>query len=296
MAARPTAGGVRRRDATDVVVDGLAYAEGLRWHRDRLWLSDMLRDVVLAVDEDRRVEQVFDAGEPSGLGFVDDDVIVVCRTDATLRRGRPGDPLAVLADLGGGGVVGVNDLLVDEGGRCYVGSLGKRYELGDEDRAWGADAPGRLLLVEPDGTWRPVADGLGCPNGMVLTPDGGTLVVAQTYGRCLTAFSRSDDGSLHERRDVARFTQGRPDGLALDHEGAYWVALGDRCARVDADGIVTEEVRAPGFRVIACALGGADRSTLFLAVCQMEMAGFLERRSVGQLRAIEVDVPGAGLP
>jgi sugar lactone lactonase YvrE len=130
----------------DVVLEDVSYAEGLRWHDDRLWFSDMLRDQVCTLDLRGRVEKIFEISEPSGLGFLPDGrVVIVCRGSGSLLVGEPGLGTATLSALTEQGVVGVNDLVTDHDGRSYVGSLGVKYQLGDEDRSWSGPAPGRLL-------------------------------------------------------------------------------------------------------------------------------------------------------
>jgi sugar lactone lactonase YvrE len=187
-------------------------------------------------------------------------------------------------------------MVTDEHGYSYVGSLGKRYEQGDEHRDWHDNAPGRVLLVGPDGEHKVVADRLACPNGMVITQDGTTLVVAETYTSRLIAFTRRPDGSLTERRTVAALDERMVDGLTMDSAGAYWVGTGDRFVRVDSSGAVVDTIDVPGFDCIACMLGSADRRTLFLAVCQMTMETFVRGESIGRILACRVDVPGCGLP
>jgi len=281
----------------DTVLTDIAYAEGLRWHDDRLWFSDMLRDQVCTLDLEGRVDTVFEVDEPSGLGFLSDGrVLVVCRGTGSVLIGEPGKGTATLSALTEQGVVGVNDMVTDLDGRSYVGSLGAQYQLGDEDRSWSGRAPGRLLCIEPDGEWAVAAQNLACPNGMVITPDGATLIVAETYRYQLTAFDRKPDGKLTNPRVHATVESGFPDGLALDAEGAVWVGAGGEFARVDSCGAVMQRVAVPGYRCISCALGGTDRRTLFLAVAQMTMEEFMRRESHGRIMALRVDAPGAGLP
>jgi sugar lactone lactonase YvrE len=239
----------------------------------------MLRDQVCTLDLQGRVEMVFEIDEPSGLGFLADGrVLVVCRGSGSLLVGKPGEGTTTLSALAEQGVVGVNDSVTDLDGRTYVGSLGAKYQLGDEDRSWSEPAPGKLLCIQPNGDWTVAAQDLASPNGMVITPDGAKLIVAETY------------------RFHAKVESGFPDGLALDADGAVWVGAGEEFARVDTRGAVVQRVPVPGWRCIACALGGTDRRTLFLAVAQMSMEEFLNRQSLGRILAVHVDSPGAGLP
>jgi sugar lactone lactonase YvrE len=283
------------RHQPELVVDGLKYPEGLRWHEGRLWFSDMLEDRVYSWDRSSGLCREFSLGEPSGLGFLPDGrVLIVGRSDAQVYGAYAGaEPVQYSAFSG---VVGINDMVTDTSGFSYVGALGKRYELGDEDRTWGDQSPGQLFLVRPDGECQLVASGLACPNGMVITPDGSTLVVAETYRSRLVAFRRAPDGSLSDRRVVATLDEDMADGLTSDAEGSFWVGAGSRFVRVDAGGRVVQAIEVPGYRCIACMLGGTERRTLYLAVCRMTMETFLQRQSVGQILEVETDVPGAGLP
>ena len=283
-----------RRSQPEVVSTDITYAEGLRWHDDRLWFSDMLRDQVRTLDLNGGIETVFDVGEPSGLGFLDDGrVLIVARRPGSLLVGTPGESPIELAALTAQGVVGVNDLVADSEGRSYIGSNGKPYELDDEYGDWSGAAPGVVLCVEPNGEWTVAARDLAVPNGMVITPDGHTFIVAETYRYRLTAFDRSDDGSLSNPRTLASVESGFPDGLALDADGAVWVGAGEEFARVDATGAIVQRVAVPEWRCIACALGGNNGNTLFLAVAKMTMEEFMRRESEGRILAIDVDVPAA---
>jgi sugar lactone lactonase YvrE len=280
---------------TELVVDGLKYPEGLRWHQDRLWFSDMLDDRVYSWNESSGLHPEFSIGEPSGLGFLPDGrVLVVGRSETQVFGAYPGAEPQQFTSFSG--IVGINDMVTDGSGLTYVGALGKRYELGDEDRIWDDDAPGQILLIRPDGEYQVVASGLACPNGMVITPDGSTLVVAETYRSRLVAFRRAPDGSLSDRQIVAALDEEMVDGLTSDAEGSSWVGAGKRFVKVDAGGHVVDTIEVPGYRCIACMLGGAERRTLYLAVCQMTMETFVQRQSVGRILACETAVPGAGLP
>ncbi len=285
----------RSVQVTELVVDGLKYPEGLRWHEDRLWFSDMLDDRVYSWNESTGLRTEFNIGEPSGLGFLPDGrVLIVGRSDTQVFSAQPGAKPVLHSSFSG--VIGINDMVTDTSGLSYVGTLGKRYELGDEDRSWGDDSPGQILLVRPDGDHQVVASGLACPNGMVISQDGSTLVLAETYRSRLLAYRRAVDGSLSEQRVVATLDEDMADGLTSDAEGSFWVGAGNRFVRVDAGGAVVSAIEVPGYRCIACMLGGAERRTLYLAVCQMTMETFAQGRSVGRILACGTEVPGAGLP
>src|SRR3954447_10203672 len=271
----------------EVVVAGLAYAEGLRWHDGALWFSDMLRHQVLRYTPTAGTSPIADVRAPSGIGFAPDGTAyVVSRDDETLIRFAPGPPETAV-DLAAIGMLRSNDMVVDRLGRTFIGCLGKQYETGDEDRACNDRAPGKLAFVDLSGTapfaGTIVTGGLGCPNGMVISESGDELFVAETYARRVLAYRIGADGALTDRRVVAGFDT-VVDGLARDGDD-LWVAAGPRFARVDPDGRTVDEVAAPsGMTAITCALGGTHDRTLFMAVAVVDMDEFVAGRSVSEIR------------
>jgi sugar lactone lactonase YvrE len=173
------------------------------------------------------------------------------------------------------------------------------HELGAERRA------GQTFRVAPDGSWESAADDLQSPNGHILTDDGRTLIVAESGGGCLTAFTVREDGTLTDRRTYAELTPARdgvqfapPDGICLDAEGAVWVAdpLGARVFRVLEGGEVTDTIDFTDVIPVACVLGGDDRRTLLMCVAADWKREALEGTRTGRIMATDVDVPGAGRP
>lgn len=273
-----------------MLLDGLAFPEGPRWHEGRLWFSDVLAGDVLAVDLDGSSEVIASVPAlPSGLGWLPDgDLLVVSVDDRRLLRRRDG-ALEVHADLAALASFGCNDLVVDGAGRAWVGA--------SDNAGIPRPSPSELLLVRPDGTASLAAADLAFPNGAVVTPDGGTLIVAETFGHRLTAFTIAADGSLHDRRTWADLGAALPDGICLDAEGAIWFADpgSNACVRVVEGGEERARIRT-GDPCFACALGGADRSTLFLLTSGG--TDYVRNRAErpGRISVAEVDVPGAGWP
>ena len=256
----------------DTVVDGLAFAEGLRWRDSQLWFSDMHAGEVHAWSPpgpgaprgtDRVIARV--SGSPSGLGWTPDgDLLVVSMNDRRLLRLHGADPDATpvaVADLSYYTPHPINDMIVDPQGRAFIGSFG--FDL----HGRGELQPSIVIRVDPDGSHTVAADGLLFPNGMVII-EGATLVVAETFGGRLTAFTIADDGSLHDRRAWALLPEGvSPDGICLDSRGAVWVASPTtrECVRVLEGGEVTDRVSSGERMSIACALGGEAGSDLYVA-------------------------------
>ena len=242
-----------------VLASGLAYGESPRWYGDRLWVSDMGTHELLTVDLNGTVEPVATvAGMPMGTGWLPDGTLLVvsCRDGRLLRR-EPDGSFARHADLGALSPYPWGDMVVDGRGNAYVGCLGFEFPGGEF-------APGILALVTPDGTVRQVADGLAFPNGIAVTPDNHTLVVAESYGAKLTAYDIAADGSLSGARVFADLPGAAPDGICLDADGAVWYAdvPNRRCVRVREGGEVLRTVEVDR-GCFACTLGGPDRRTTF---------------------------------
>lgn len=277
---------------TEVLLDGLVFPESPRWHDGRLWLSDMYTHKVMNVTPDGRVETVLDVPQqPSGLGWLPDGrLLVVSMHDRRLLRLDP-DGVKVAADLSDLAPSHCNDMVVDRLGRAYVGNFGFDFLAKEPERATV------LILATPDGATRVVADELRFPNGMAITPDGKTLIVGESYGRRLTAFTIADDGSLGKRRLWAQLDGATADGICLDAEGAVWVAspVSAEVLRVCEGGAVTHRIPV-ATQAIACMLGGDDRRTLFVLTAPLTRREKALPLRQGRIETVRVQVPGAGWP
>jgi sugar lactone lactonase YvrE len=277
---------------TTVLVDGLAFAEGPRWHDGRLWFSDQHAYRVMTADLNGNTEVVVEVpGRPSGLGWLPDGrLLIVSMTDRRLLRLDP-EGLTGVSDLSGLATYHCNDMVVDTRGRAYVGNFG--FDLFGEHTF----VPAEIVLVEPGGGARIVADNMAFPNGTVITPDGRTLIVAETWGQRLTAFDIESDGSLSNRRVWAEIAESTPDGICLDEENAIWFAtpLSGEVLRCREGGEVTHRIR-PKREAYACMLGGPDRRTLFICTTETMNPDEARERMAGSIETVRVDVPGAGLP
>jgi sugar lactone lactonase YvrE len=273
--------------------EGLSFGEGPRWHDGRLWVSDFYTHRVLAIADDGSAEAIVEVpNRPSGLGWLPDGrLLVVSMTDRRLLR-LDGATLVEHADLSEIAGGDCNDMVVDPSGRAYVGNFGYDFARG------GTPKSATLALVGPDGAVSPAATELQFPNGTVITPDGSTLVLGETFGRRLTAFDIAPDGSLSNRRVWADLGDVTPDGICLDESLGVWVAdpTNSQCVRVLEGGEVTDRIpTAQG--CFACMLGGADRRTLHLVTG--ELTSDVDRLTVerpGRIETMRVDVPGAGWP
>ena len=294
--------------AFTTLLDGLSFTECPRWREGRLYFTDRYTRSVLAVSVDGAVETYARTpGFPAGLGFLPDGRLLITsmRDHKILRRENDGS-IVEHADLTALAPGELNDMLVDHEGRAWVGNFG--FDL----FAGASACPTVLISVAPDGASTIAADGLVFPNGTVLTPDGRTLIVAETFANRLSAFTVSD-GLLTDHRiwaafgdppasaDVGRIIKEAdvvPDGICLDAEGAVWVAdvVKQRLIRVAEGGRILDELKTNGLCAFACMLGGDDGRTLFACAAPTfdETEAAAHHRS--SILMTRVAVPHAGLP
>ena len=302
----------------EILADGLFFPEGPRWRtagmlaaaaadsagEGRLFYSDILGKKVMSLGLDGSLEEIAEVpGMPSGLGWLPDGtLIVVSVMDGKLMAVRRGgleeiaDMMAVTGNL-------CNDMVVDAGGGAYIGSPAGGWDESKIPNPGNMQGFGSVVLVGQDGDRfesRIVADRVTCPNGACITPDGKTLIFAESIGFRLTAFDIAEDGSLVNRRPWADLGA-PPDGICMDEEGCLWVAL---CyfeyggpggyVRVREGGEIADRIDLEGYSAYACTLGGSEMRTLFL--CESKVLGQERFPGDGRIRAVDVDVPGSGSP
>jgi sugar lactone lactonase YvrE len=274
------------------LIDGLVVGESPRWHHGRLWFCNWGAQEIRAIDLDGNSEVVAKGPKPIGycIDFLPDGRLVVTGEDRLLRR-EPDGSFVTHADLGALGT-GWNEVTVDGRSNIYVNQVG--FSFGQEDFR-----PGTIALVTPEGHVRKVADNVMFPNGMVITPDNSTLIIAESWAHRLTAFDIADDGSLSNRRVWAEVDG---DGICLDAEGAIWcsgVSGGQpECLRVREGGKVLERIIHDA-ACFACMLGGADGKTLFMVNAEwrgVDKMGELFQSKTGKIETVRVAVPHAGRP
>jgi sugar lactone lactonase YvrE len=291
----------------DVLVNGGGFFEGPRWHEGRWWVSDFQRNALLAISPDGAEKLIAEvAGQSSGLGWLpDESLLIVSMKDHRLLRRTSDGVINEYANLAEYASSHLNDMVVSRDGHAYIGQFGFDIDSG------ALPAKTTLIKVSPDRSISVVADDLFFPNGMVITPDGATLVVGEALGGCYTAFTIGENGVLSNRRLWAELgpmpvlgefgatmaqLKATPDGCCLDAEGAIWAAdpINQRVVRVLEGGEITDSIAAPeGLYFWACMLGGEDGRTLLLSCAP----GFLDHgKGQGTLYTTRVRVPGAGLP
>ncbi len=274
------------------LMTGLRFGESPRWRDGRFWVSDWGAHEIIAVDLEGRSEVVVrEPSIPLCFDFLPDGRLVVVSGPRILCREFDGS-MTTHADLTALSKVGWNEIVVDGRGNAYVNAAG--FDL----MAGAKFAPGIIAVVTADGSARQVADGVAFPNGMAVTPDNSTLIVAESYGKKLTAFDIAADGGLSNRRVWADLGDGVPDGICLDAENAVWYAdvPNKRCVRVREGGEVLQTIHLDR-GCFACMLGGADRRTLLLVATEWRgPAGMTDGPRAGQVLTVKVSAPGVGWP
>ncbi|MFG1673656.1 SMP-30/gluconolactonase/LRE family protein [Micromonospora sp. NPDC049282] len=270
------------------LVEGLAFGESPRWFDGRLWLADWGAGEVLTVDAEGRTEVVVRVdGLPICFDRLPDGrLLVVAGRDGRLLRREPDGTLVPHADLAALAPYPWNEVVTDARGNAYANTIGF-------DFPGGTFAPGSVALVTPDGTARLVAGDLAFPNGMALTPDGRTLIVAESYAGQLTAFDVAADGALGARRVWAEVADSAPDGICLDASGAVWYGdVPNQCAvRVAEGGRVLDRIELDQ-GCFATALGGPDGRTLHMVTMRWDPGALAGGPRTGNVMTVRVPVPG----
>ena len=275
---------------------GLKFTESPRWHNGKLWFLDIHDKRIKTVDLTGSVATVLDLPFlPNGFGLAPEGSVVV--GDAFQRRiyRSTGASLQPLADISALTTFCLSDGIVDAKGRLYVGDIGYNFV----DPAAKPVETCVIVLVGPDGRASVVADKLFFPNGMVITPDGRTLIVGETLGHRLTAFDIQEDGSLNNRRVWAQLPSSvSPDGICLDAQGSVWCANPegeDSVVRVREGGEITDRIRVDT-HAYAVMLGGPERRHLFISTSASHDPAEIQRNPSASFQIVAVDVPGAGTP
>ena len=282
----------------DVLCSGFGLVESPRWHDGRLWFSDWTAGRIVAVDEHGTTEVVVEHRSlPLCFDFLPDGrLVLVSNQEGALLTGEADGTLTPYADLSAVSDLGCNDIVVDGRGFAFVNSPHFDFAAGPPS---GEVQPGRVGVVTPDGRVRVVAEDIAFPNGMAVTADGTTLVVADSYRHHLLGFTIGDDGSLTDRRIWADLSDHNPDGICLDADGAAWYADVPHqvCVRVAEGGEVLQIVALDrgGF---ACMLDEADPPHLYAVTAVWPGAAGLMTHTDwdGQVVRLPVEVPGAGWP
>ncbi len=286
------------RNNTNVLIDGLTFTEGPRWHQNKLYFSDFFTHKVLSVDLEGNLETVVETPhQPSGLGWLPDGTLLIVSMNDQKLLSFNNNNLDEVADLSKLASHYCNDMVVDKKGNAYIGNFGFDLHAGEQIK------PTNLILVRPGEEPVEVAENVLFPNGTVITSDDKTLIVGETFASRLTAFDISDDGSLANRRvwaDLRSIEEGYtpvPDGICLDAEGAIWVASPSTndVIRVKEGGTLLDKVEVDR-GAFACMLGGENGTTLFISTANDSQEDICLKEKSARIETVEVDVPRAGLP
>ncbi|MGO9410524.1 MAG: SMP-30/gluconolactonase/LRE family protein [Spirochaetia bacterium] len=277
----------------ETLMTGIAFGESPRWHEGRLWFSDWGAEKIIAVDLAGNSEVIARVQSfPFCIDWLPDGrLLIVHSRDRLLQRLELDGTLVTHADLGSLSHGAWNEIVVDGRGNAYVNGGGFDMMAGE------TFAPGIIALVAPDGSARQVAEGIAFPNGMIVTPDNSTLIVAESYASRLTAFDIAVDGSLLNRRVWANLPGDHPDGICLDTDGAVWSAdVGNKhCVRVREGGQVLQTIDLDR-GCFACMLGDSDRKTMFLIAREWYGMDIGKGMGTGQVLTVGAPAPGAGWP
>ena len=285
-------------NTTEILIDGLTFTEAPRWHEGRLYFSDFFTHQVLAVDIKGQLEKIVKTpNQPSGLGWLPDgSLLIVSMNDQKLLRFNNGE-LTEAADLSRLANHYCNDMVVDRNGNAYIGNFGFDLHGGESLK------PTNLILVRPEEDPCVVAENLFFPNGTVITPDGKTIILGETFSSCLTAFDINSDATLSNRRvwaDLSSIEEGYvpvPDGICLDAEGAIWVASPSTndVIRIEEGGSLLDKVEVE-MGAFACMFGGELGNTLFISTAKDSQEEICLKEKSARIETIEVSIPRAGLP
>jgi sugar lactone lactonase YvrE len=282
---------VAKSSELTVLIDQLVFPEGPRWREGKLWFSDMLASRVMSVDLEGRATVIAQSSTDwlSGLGWLPDGQLLVVGMQSRRVLRVVDSGVVEFADLSSVTSFFTNDMVMDSHGRAYVGEVGFDVHGGAPFKA------ASLVMVMPDGSYRVVDPDLSCPNGAVITPDGRTLIVAESLADRLTAYDIAPDGTLSKRRVWAQVEGLGPDGICLDADYCIWVASPMRglVRRVREGGQILEEF-ATAVMPLAPMLGGPDRRTLF--ICEGPRPEEALQAPKGRIEMRRVDSPGIGLP
>jgi sugar lactone lactonase YvrE len=270
-----------------VLLTDIVLGESVRWHDGRLWFSDWGRGQVIRLAGDTKEIVATVDGMPFCIDWLPDGRMISTNgTKQRLLRQEPDGSLVTHSDLTGiAGATPWNDIAADRRGYAFINNVGFDFPGGEPK-------PGLVAVVTPDGEARQVADGLMFPNGMTVTADDSTLVVAESYAGRLTAFDIQPDGGLTNRRVWAQLEGAAPDGVCVDAEGAIWYAdvPNQHCVRVREGGEVLQRVKLDrgGFD---CALS-SDGTLYIVAADFSNPTAMTTGVPTGRLLAVDVDVPG----
>lgn len=284
-----------------LLAEGYMFPEAPRWNARLGYyvVSDIDRGQVFAVTPDGQRRLLYQGPDwVSGTAFESDTSLLVTnarsRTLVRVRLDAPDASVEMVASLADIAPYGVNDMVRTPSGACFIDTVS--FDFVAYARGEVAAQPSVLARVGPDGAVSVGASSVNFPNGLVVTPDGGRLLVADSLDQCIYAFELTPDGELGQRTTFAAMPGEMPDGMCMDASGALWVANHGRVARVAEGGAVLDEIDMGSTLATACMLGGPDGRTLLITASDSYNRAVISQNPTGRLFTVDVAVPGAGLP
>ena len=282
-------------DELEYVAGGFSFAEGPRWHDGAIYLSHIHDDAIERIDVDGTVSRVSDLpGSPISMGFASDGAILVSALSAgRIWRIADGE-VSEFRDVSSLADDDFGDIVIDEHDRIYLANQGMQYPSRIPETI---DSP--IFLLTPDGAAREVARGFNYANGLAITPDGRSMIVAESFGHRLFVLDIDDDGSLDNRRPIVQFADdARPDGICCDAEGAIWTAnaTSREVVRCTLAGEITHRVSTGSALAIGCILGGDDGYDLYITTATTALRDEARATRQSALWRTRADVPAGGRP
>lgn len=284
---------------SNTLLDKLSFPECPRWHKNKLWFSNIFANQLIIMEENGTIDKILDI--PSiGIDFLSDDSLIyveLSHENQRIMRYKDGKSTVYCSNINSLFQFVFNDLVISSKNICYTGNTGCNASKPED---WNIPSKAPIASIDVNGKAKICAKDLIGPNGMIITPDEKTLIVAEPNAHRLTSFDLNDDGTLTNRKVFAQLEdKHKPDGICIDEEGAIWTAAGTECIRVLKGGKITHRIETIGSTSLACMLGGFDRQTLY--ICTKNFNGysaddFVKSKS-GRIEIIKPDTPpGAGKP
>ena len=275
----------------NILLSGLCFGEGPRWRDGALWFSDMHGQKVIKMTPDGNSETIVEIkdDQPSGLGWLPGGELLIVSMSQRRILSWDGNQITLYADLSGLAKSHCNDMIVDLNGNAYVGNFGFDLHNGESPKST------EIICVDPSGQCRIVAEDVFFPNGMVITPDNKTLIAAETFGRCLSAFEIDENGDLGTKQTWAELPEGAvPDGICLDEAGGIWSAspTTNECIRQIKGGEVTHKIKTEQ-GAFACMIG---EKNLYVLTSSSSIPSECLKNKDARIEVYDAPFDRAGLP
>jgi sugar lactone lactonase YvrE len=234
--------------------------EGPLWHpaEQRLYWIDIPQGRLFRYHPASGEHQMCFEGEPLG-GFTiqADGALLLFMARGAVTIWRDGSFTTVIAEIPDERETRFNDVFADPAGRVFCGTMP------------AADRPGRLYRLDRDGTLIKLLDGIGCSNGMGLTPDHRQLYYTDSEAHEIYLFDYDQaSGAISNQRVFASIVpeEGIPDGMTVDAQGYVWSARwdGSCLVRYTPEGVLERRIDFPARKVSSVTFGGPDYTDMYV--------------------------------